>query len=244
MVLKKSDKIIAIVGVLILVIAAISIVVLYSPSEKVGETGTVMKTFSVTWIKGTGTVPMNKDDLYAGKKSPYANTTDVEAPEGSVLTNVQFELTWEDDHIYGLIFKRGLDTLSAEIACGDELQPYSEKGGGNNTFSFDIEYQPQDESVDAENISEVEQAIKNKYSDKNKASFDVTVKVKTGEKLRRPLKFLKDKGNDFDLVVSYEYYYPQIIEEEPETGGDDGYDETTQNEAAHESLMITNLARW
>jgi hypothetical protein len=197
-----------------------------------------MKTFSVTWVKETAGPLSAGTDLYAGKKSPYVNTTSVTITEGSILTKVQFELTWKDDHTIGLLIKRGLDKLTAEITHGDELQSYSEKGGGNYTFPFSVGDQPQDEYLDAENISEVEQAVKDKYLDKNKASFDVTVKVKIGEKPRRLLKFLMDKGNPFELTITYEYYTPQITEESGD-GGDNYPPE--QPSTPHTSLMITNL---
>ena len=38
--------------------------------------------------------------------------------------------------------------------------------------------------------------------------------VKTGEPLRRPLKYLGDKGNDFEIKVIYYYYSVDLEAEE------------------------------
>jgi hypothetical protein len=71
MALKKNDKIIAIAGVLILVIAAVSIVVLYSPESKVENTESQEKTFYVAWEEKSGN-PITING-YVGKKATYAD---------------------------------------------------------------------------------------------------------------------------------------------------------------------------
>lgn len=244
MVLKKSDKIIAIAGVLILIIAAISIVFLYGSQEKVEEITPVTTAFDVKWIKGSGEVPATQlGQLFAGKKADYTKSFTISAPAGSVLTKVEFKFNWNDDHTYGLLKNKpkGLDTVTAKITMGAETQSSLSTGKGNKTFSFNVGNMPQDESVDAVDISEVEQIIKDKSTDKNEASFKVTVNCKIGEKIWRPLKYFKDKGNLFNLKVTYEYVTPQITEQSsgapPETPPE-------EPSTAHESLMITNLVRF
>jgi hypothetical protein len=93
-------------------------------------------------------------------------------------------------------------------------------GSGNMTFSFPVNGRPSDDYVEAETSDEAEERVKEMFPNENEASFEVTVNVKTGEKLRRPLKFLKDKGNDFDLKITYTYYVFEI--EEPEENEDNG----------------------
>jgi hypothetical protein len=217
MALKKNDKIIAIAGVLILIVAAISIVVLYGSQEKVEEITPVTTAFDVKWIKGSGVVPATQlGQLFAGKKADYTKSLVISAPAGSVLTKVEFKFNWKDDHTYGLLKNKpkGLDTVTAKIAMGDETpQSYPSTGKGNKTFSFDVGNMPQDESVDAADISEVEQIVKDNSTDKNEASFKITVNCKIGEKRLRLLKYIKDKGNGFNLQVTYEYVTPQITDQ-------------------------------
>ena len=54
--LKKSDKIIAVVGVIILIIAGISIAIMTTSKEETPEeeVGLELETFYVTWTKETG----------------------------------------------------------------------------------------------------------------------------------------------------------------------------------------------
>jgi len=237
--LKKSDKIIAIVGVLILIVAAVGIIVYTQSSKETKKTGDAEnKTFYVTWEKDTGTVSAGAD-LYAGKKAPYTNTISVASLAGSILTRVEFKLSWVDDITYGILKKRGLDMLTAEIAYtgGGTLTDVS-TGSGNHTFSFDVGDVPQDGSVEAKDISEAEQIVKENYMDKDEASFDVTVSVKTGERIFRILKFLKDKGNGFDLEITYDYYYAVVEDTSSPPEGESSADEQP---SAHQSYMITNL---
>jgi len=53
-------------------------------------------------------------------------------------------------------------------------------------------------------------------SGKNEASFDISVTVDTGEPIWRPLKRMRDKGDDFEIKVTYNYCYVDIEPEEPE----------------------------
>jgi hypothetical protein len=220
MALKKNDKIIAIAGVLILIIAAVSIVVLYDSQENVEEIKQVTTAFDVKWIKGSGVVPATElGKLFADKKADYTKSLPISAPAGSVLTKVEFKFDWTDDKTYGLLRnilnkpKKGLDTVTAKITMGDETQSYPSTGKGNKTFSFDVGKTPQDESVDAVDISEVEQIVKDNSTDKNEASFKVTVNCKIGESKLRLLKYFMDKGNGFNLKVTYEYVTPQITDQ-------------------------------
>ena len=64
--LKQSDKMIAIIGVVILIIAAISIVYYVSTEDEVGEPTTEKKTFKVTWKEKNG--EMKIPDVNVGKE--------------------------------------------------------------------------------------------------------------------------------------------------------------------------------
>jgi hypothetical protein len=235
--LKKSDKIIAAVGVIILIIAAVGIF-FYVSTEEVEEVVTEPeeKTFYVTWTKETGEIPL---DGYAGKKAPYNQAHTVTA-FGGVLTSADFQLTWEDDCTYFGIFSKGLDKLTAEISMtdGEPQPPQSSVGSGDMTFPFSVNDIPMVDSVEAEDIFEAEEIINEMFSGQGVTSFDVTVTVSTGEKLRRPLKFLKDKGNSFELKIIYEYYSPMI---EEEYGEDYGEEENAVGEEGYEYQGVLGL---
>jgi len=222
--LRKSDKIIALVGVIIIIIAGIGIFFYASTEEEPVKIPTMSKekTFYVTWTKETGETMID-----GSAQKTYNEPFTILAPTGSVLTNVDFRLTWQDDHVTGFILKRFQDTLTAEISLeGGEPQKDSTKGGcKNRSISFSANELPMIDSLEANDTYEASEKIEEMIFGQDTASFDVKVTVKTGEKIRRPLKFFMDKGNSFKFEVVYEYYYPYI-----EDGYEEDYDETIEEE--------------
>jgi hypothetical protein len=221
--LKKNDKLIIIIAVVVIIIAAIGIATYSSPDTKInGPLMTGENMYTVTWEEKTGSSIISE---FAGKNAPYSESYIISAPTGSVLTNVDFQITWQDDKTIGLLLKRGLDTLTAEITPMDgESQRYEGKGGGNKTLSFRVNDMPYSNSIEAEGISEAEQIVYNMFTGQDTTSFDITVRVKTGEPLRRPLKYFSDKGNNFEIDVTYDYYTASLPEEEIKGTGPDGGD--------------------
>jgi len=219
--LKKTDKIIVIVGVIILVVAAVGIVLYTSEGNKTPtKPQKEMKKYSVGWIDESGELPSDITG-FASKKEPFTGQFTVEAPEpGSVITSVDVQVLWEDDVVTKFaLFRKGEDTLTATInSSTGESKTHSETGSGNETLSFSVYSKPNDEIIeDVESISEAESIILEKYDGMNTVSFDYEVKVVVGEKLLnlRPiklLKYFKDKGNDFTFKVTYTYYHPDIQE--------------------------------
>ena len=225
--LKKNDKIIIIIAVIIIIISGIGIAS-YNPIEEDIESlnhsgGNI---YTVDWEKKTNSYIISD---FAGKNDPFNETYSVDTPTGSVITNVDFQIIWDDDKTIGLIIKRGLDTLTMEIDPMDgSTLTYEGTGSGNETLSFSINNVPYSESIEAEDMAEAEQIIYNESMGKDTASFDVTVSVKTGEPLRRPLKYLLDNGNDFEIEITYDYYIASLIEED--TNEDDNSDEFMEEE--------------
>jgi len=223
--LRKSDKIIALTGVIIIIVAAIGIFLYASTEEEPDKIPMALeeKTFYVTWTRETG------ETMIDGKaEKTYNEPFTILVPAGSVLTNVDFRLTWQDDHVTGFILKRFQDTLKAEISLdGGESQTDSSKGGcKNRSISFSVNEIPMIDSLEANDTYEASEIIDEMIFGQDTTSFNVKVTVKTGEKLRRPLKFFMDKGNNFKFEIVYEYYYPYIengYEEEPTEPIEEGY---------------------
>jgi len=237
MALKKNDKIIAIAGVLILIIAAVSIVVLYSPVKEVKKTTSEEKIFYVTWEEKTGETSISG---HVGKKASYAEPITVTVPSTDlvgVLTHVKIQLVWKDDVTYRGILSKGKDTLTAFICpTGNEPgEPDVTFGEGNSSFEFGINSVPTLDQVTATDIDVANSKIQGNFSGKDTASFDTKITIKYGEKIWRPLKYLKEKGDNFELKVIYTYYNPVLTEEQQLLMED------IEDQTAHESLMITNL---
>lgn len=220
--LKQSDKLIAIIGVVILVIAGIAIVLYTSTNENnedVDKTSDT-KLYEYSWEKETDSY---KIDGLAQKT--YEDSQTITSSKGTVLTSVTVTVNWEDDRTHGLLTTKGKDTLTAEIALqGGTSKTDESTGSGNMSFDFTIHDIPPSDNVEAEDLQSAEDIIKNEfYDNENEAIFDIKITVQTGEKLGiRPLKFIRwflDKGNDFEIEYTYTYYTFDV--EEPEDNNDD-----------------------
>jgi len=209
MALKSSDKIIAIVGVIILIIAGIAIFLYSSPQEEV-QVVKKEKTFTYTWEAKEENITFTD---YAVKNQEYQADIEINPSEGRVITNVNFWISWKDDYTRGILIRKGEDKLTVTLSYLNEEKTHSSIKSADESFAdFTINDIPQDEVLitEEENFDPVEY-IKQKYIGQNSATFNLSVKVVTGEKLLtiRPLKLLNfflDKGNDFDLIITYEYY--------------------------------------
>ena len=218
MILKKSDKMIAIIGIVILIVAAISIIY-YVYEEDEGETREQKKkTFEVKWIRDEGNMEIPGDTGRQSYTNPFTVTAS-RLKSNSVLTHVYVRIDWTDDFTKGKILNKGEDTLTANIALtGREPQTHKSTGSGNETLTFNIYSKPQDVTIeedDIETVSDVELKIADEYGDMNSASFEVEVKWEKGEKLLtlrlvKLINYFRDRGNDFTLYINYEYYYPVV----------------------------------
>ena len=220
--LKQSDKLIAIIGVVILVIAGIAIVFYTSTSGNNEEVHDESNTelYEYSWERETLSY---KIDGTAQKT--YEEPLTVTSSKGTVLTSVTITVNWKDDRTHGIITTKGKDTLTAEIALqGGTSKTQDSTGSGNMSFDFNINDIPPSDNVEAEDLQSAEDKIKNElYDNENEAVFDIKITVQTGEKRGiRPLKFIRhflDKGNDFEIEYTYTYYTFDV--EEPEDNSDD-----------------------
>ena len=220
--LKKNDKLILIVGVVILIVAAIGIAFYTSADVDDIVTESDKKTFDITWNEVTTDKPV----INGVAKKSYSESEPISAPDGSILTKVEFQLTWEDDYTSGFLLNKGEDTLTAKIGkSGAEPEMKTSIKEGTITFPFNVNDRPSDYYVEAENANEAKKIADEKFPNENEASFDVTVDVQTGEKLRprliKILRYFQDKGNSFDLNITYTYYVFNIEGPEEDENGDD-----------------------
>ena len=231
--LKKNDKIILVVGVVILIVAGAGIALYTAPgsdNDDVGE-ASQQSDYMSSWIKKTGEVSLD-DILEASKSEPFTKTVSINPSSQCVLTNVEFDLDWMDDRTFGLFKNKGLDTLTFEVSRNGNTKTESSTGEGNHTFSFNINSKPMEETIEAESESDAEDWFLSQIAGKNSETFDVTVTVDIGEPRFRLIKYFRDKGNDFDLSVEYTYYTLEI-------GMDDG-DDDTKPSGGNDDDVITN----
>jgi len=213
--LKKTDKMILAIGIIIIIIAAAGIVAYSTIDWEDEKTEPEMKTYKITWTEETNEMDISD---YVSNSEPYSLTKIISVNDGFVLTDVEFEVNWEDDSTYGLVRDLGLDTLGAKIyKSGHECDEETTTGSGNMTFNFrNINDEPFLDSVEAENSNEADDKIIEDFDGQNEETYEIEISISTGEKVRRPLKYLRDKGNDFEIKIVYTYYSYEFEEENTE----------------------------
>ena len=236
--LQKNDKIIAVVGVLILVIAAIG-VIFYYPFED--EVDTIepdedeLLRYTVDYeIDDNIITPDNTDfsvkDKIIGSKD-YIGTFEVSSND---LKNIEIFIDYFDTRMGKLTKMLSEDILYVTVydESETEIDSFSIQGEGNNTIaisggpaqSFGIIY--------ASDIDEAKQKLEdNMSSSGGSEKYTIEVSIKNGESglkaIFRPLRWILEKiGSDsFTLeITSYHYKY-MINEPEREENGDGGDDD-------------------
>jgi hypothetical protein len=240
--LKKNDKIILIVAVVILIIAGVGVAMYQSPSPEVNmpPESVQEKSYEVTWMTRNGS-PITIDD-FANKKAKYEGAIQILETN---IKSVTFNLSWVDDRMT-LLKRMGLDTLTLEVTDPNGMtytaMNTSARITGKGTISITMysDFIPPQGPIDA-STEEVAQSMlmEPPYFDNSWTAkdFSINVSVQIGE--LRILKRIRDKGNDFELTVTYQYYDAVLNEDiTKNTGGDniappdDDYwsDEGIQNE--------------
>lgn len=208
--LKRNDKIIIIVAVLVLIVAAIGVAFYSSPKPTVvpPSTGTGTQEYTVTWTVKSDALQSITE--FAGKKTPYTSTFQI--PQGN-LKSISFNLTWVDDHLT-LLGRHGMDTLglSIQIPDGDliELSNQSARKTGEGTIEYELDAtsgMPPTTPIQAPDLQSAQDQLmlppyfNNQWMNKD---FTITVSDHIGE--IRPIPRLLDKGNNFELHITYSYY--------------------------------------
>jgi hypothetical protein len=213
--LKKNDKLIIIIGVVILAVA-VAAIALYQEPLTDDDNGIIPnindKVYEIDWMVQDATLEAISD--FASKSDVYE--TMVSVPHGN-LKSVSFNLTWMDDKTF-FLGRMGLDTIGLEITSPDgEIIAESQKSArgtkdGNIEIIFDNIVPMPSDTVEADSQMDAEDMLDESpyYDDMwEDEEFTIRVSVAVGEILGniRP----RDKGNSFDLEITYDYYYPVTV---------------------------------
>jgi hypothetical protein len=211
--LKKNDKIILIVAVVILVVAGVGVAMYQSPEPpNVDSLLTTEKSYNVTWtLLNSSLSPISE---FAGKKAPYEGSVTI--PEGNVYS-VTFDMSWTDDRMT-LLKRRGLDTLTLDVTMPDGIISFSEEntsapktGYGTISYTVNKDFSPHTGPIEAENDQAAQAKLQTSpYYDDSWTGKDIKINVSCHVGELRILKKLRDKGNDFELKISYQYFKPTL----------------------------------
>lgn len=214
--LKKSDKMIAIAAVVVLVIAAIGIV-FYTETGDGGKKLELGKekyyTYDVIYnIRESSATPDNTEyvvkDKMLGADIVYNGTIEI---SNRHVKKVTFKVDYKDNH-RGLLLKNlGADTLTVTISgsnMGEQTETIS--GEGNVTLFSNEKSALKLVSIEAKDDFEARAKLGENLSlDSMMETYTITVSVKNGERLIfRPINWLLEKlGKDsFTVDITYEYY--------------------------------------
>jgi hypothetical protein len=220
--LKKNDKIIIVIAVAVIIIAGIGIALYIPPEETIIEEENGKNTYIVEWDIMSG--PSTMISEYAGKRSPYEGTYSIDQAN---IKSIKFNLTWIDDKAF--LGRLGRDTLTLEITNpdGDVIEESSQSAPqskfGNVELTIIVSGSaPSSQPIEAVDEFDAQDQLMQEpyYNDKwVNEEFTIRVGCNVGEILGnlRP----RDKGNSFDLEISYDYYDASLMQEETmETGSD------------------------
>ena len=223
--LKKNDKIVIIVAVLILVFAGVGVAMYQSPdtTNKLSSILTTEKNYDVVWTLRNGS--LNTISEFAGKKTPYEGTITI--PEGNVKC-VTFNLSWTDDHMT-FMKRMGLDSLTLEVTMPNGTNYFTETNKsaqitGDGTISHTIvnDIIPPNTPIKADNEQDAQTKLKDKsYNDDSWTEKEITINVSVQIGEIRILKKMRDKGNNFELEITYQYYDAVLKEDINKNTGND-----------------------
>jgi len=167
------------------------------------------KTYYVYWPIAVKNLPLN-NTYFAGKKQPFLKTISI--PQNN-LKQITFQVNWEDDCTTPILHF-GKDILTFSIKSSEDTELYSEKSRGKGTLYFNISNinkKPTITQVEAEDLISTQTMLQQYFGTKlTDEPFHIEVAVKVGE--LRIVPRLKEKGNEFTLKITYEYYEPHISE--------------------------------
>jgi len=223
--LKKNDKIVIIVAVVILGFAGVGVAMYQSPqpTHDFSSIITSEKSYDVIWTLRNGTLNTISD--FAGKKSSYQGTVMISEDN---VKSITFNLSWTDDRMT-FMKRMGLDSLTLEVTMPDGIYYFTETSTsaqitGEGTLSHTIikDIIPPNTPIEADNEQEAQAKLKDKsYFDDSwsEQGIKINVSVQIGE--IRILKRIREKGNDFELKITYQYYDGVLKEDINKNTGDD-----------------------
>jgi hypothetical protein len=194
--LKKNDKIVIIVAVIILVFAGVGVAMYQSPQTTSNITSAITsKSYDVSWTLRNGSLSTISE--FAGKKSPYQGT--IMIPEKNVKS-ITFNLSWTDDHMT-FMKRMGLDSLTLEVTMPNDTYYFTETNKsapitGEGTISSTIVNGiiPPSKPIEADNVQDAQTKLKEKsYNDDSWTEKEITINVSVQIGEIRILKKMRDK---------------------------------------------------
>jgi hypothetical protein len=200
----KQDRLVVLVGAIILVIAVIGIVYheeTYVESKEDEE----QTSFKVSW-KTFSEDLSDTLSVAEGETAVQTYNLAVNNPTACIY-RVELELTWEDDwNFRGLILPwNWSDEVSASVSI-DELGQFSQSASGYAALEMSASVeQPEDFKVETQDTETLSALIKERGYARSEVNVDVNLDIDA-----KPI--ILDSGNEITVHLTYHYCTPEIIE--------------------------------
>jgi hypothetical protein len=204
--LKRNDKIILIVGVVILIVAGAGIALYNTPSDSNNinnDNNEGDYYFEYNWEEKTGSLGTISPRVEKG--TDFEDTYNIKIPDGAVLTQIKVNIKWEDDKTFGIFRTRGQDVLSETVTFKGSPNDKESTLKGNDNFTFKVNTVPKDGNMYASSTDEFQSELEKEFGNMDTAEIDVMLSIMPGEPGWRLL-FRKDTGNEVDITIDYTYY--------------------------------------
>ena len=192
----RQDRIVIMVGLVILIIAIAGIIYhekTYVVSEEIKKNN-----YIVSYMDKSDEII---DEGFVGKDG-WSGRYTIETEENAVIYGVDVIVEWSDNlDFHGIIFGWNWSDLIEACVEIPEMG-FSQSASGYQKIEIKVEEnKPQDKKVEAKSREEVEELLKGEELNKVNCSIDLSITTK-------PLFF--DKGNDFRVKIIYHYCVPTI----------------------------------
>ena len=212
--LKKNDKIIIIAAIAVIIIAGVGIAA-YTP-EDIEDIDLPMtgNSYTITWNTASGST-----EKLSGFASKDAVKKEMFTIDEKNIKSIMVNMSWVDDKTT-FLGRFGLDTMELKVTdpAGevhkDQMTSAKKTKQGKVSVTIDVlNRYPDINVIEANSSIEAEEMVKAEYSDDtfSNEEFEIAVSCLIGEK--RIIKKLLEKGNNYNIEISYEYFYPTATEE-------------------------------
>jgi len=163
--------------------------------------------YEINWSVVEEIYPV-ESPIFVSKHKPFTKIIRISQDN---IKSVSFKISWKDD-LDTMIFHFGRDTLTFSIKAPNGTEIFNEISTGEGILEYTkngINKKPAIDKIRSKNESNAMDNLTQYYNTNWKNEpIEIIFDLKIGEIgiIRR----LLDKGNDFDLFISYEYYKPEL----------------------------------
>jgi hypothetical protein len=225
--LKKSDKIIAFVAVVILIVAAIGVILYTDIEPEIELPLEEMFLYNVTVETNSGSLRLDDTDYSMTNKKPYTGAFEVISDNlGSIDIYIEYE---DNDRGFFKFLKnsrKNTITVTVYDKAENEVCSTTIVGMGNETLSIPISNAFDIGQIIAKDMNDAREKLEENLSNTGvtqKYTIEVTVKYGEVRILKKILEKLS--GDSFTIEITANHYDYQL-EEIVDSNDDDGYEET------------------